>query len=165
MPATVYTYQAFRRKVVMEGEIVIRDVQVQWVEPGLDSPELQAKVKREIVERTGLKVRPDKLELVVHAVGPRELLGETKIFVAPPRPAAQAQVVLRRATASAEERQACFEFEEELEKRLEGSEIGFLDGNEVSPDQHDIFLYGPRKQPLLEWAKVAIAGREGWSIV
>ncbi|MFZ4509000.1 MAG: hypothetical protein ACOYON_15030 [Fimbriimonas sp.] len=153
-----------RCMVPVDGEPVRRELYATWTDPRRDSLEVRRSVLDAVVRQASLLKPPPVSSVEVHAVVPANLAPENKVTLEAPLPAARAKVVIRRLYSSEEDFAACQRFEEALEAKFEGSPIGYVDGNEVGDGEYDIYLYGPRKAPLVEAVEDAIRGAVGWSI-
>lgn len=138
-----------RALAVLNSEGADKDLFARWIEPGPDSEEVRKKILVDIRERAGA-VRLKKVNLRVEAVCRPDLAPDNCLELSAPLPSARAQVIVTFHPKNEADLKRCFDFEVALEKELEGSEFGYVDGNDIGGGEFRIFCLGPKKTPLKE---------------
>lgn len=161
---SVYEGRWPKVKLILDGVEKVCYVYVRWVDSRMDSHELWADIQSQVAKELGIKRLPRAEAFRLKSVLPRSFAGETEIDVSPALPSARSRVVLHALYKSQAELDLCFTFEELLDAHLEGSDIGFVDGNDVGGGEFQIYCHGPKKAPLLEKVKLFVGNDIRWKI-
>ena len=164
--ATMYMLSEEGLRLPIDGVPTRASLYVKWVDLRPDSVEVRADILAQVARRVGVDKLPRKVELQLTGVVPAEFAPETEIHVDKAMPNPRARVLAVYREYRAEDFDLCVRFEDGLAKLLGGTEIGFVDGNDIGGGECRVFCFGPRKAPLLEAVRgyVERAGDPRWCV-
>ncbi|MBC8066248.1 MAG: hypothetical protein H7Y17_15560 [Chlorobia bacterium] len=157
-----YFVSADRLKIEVGGKPVVKELYAEVLSSEPDSFQNRQRILRQVAERIGRPIlNPKAITIELNGVVRADLCDFKESFsLSDPLPAARAKVVVRLPcpTGDLAAFDRCAALEERLEAALEGSEIGFVDGNDCGQGEFSIYCYGPRKNALRERIQAFLDG-------
>lgn len=154
-----------RCRVVDAGSVCVRALRARWIDDRRDSVELRRQILVDVSTRCSILDPLPLTAITLECVVARAFAGEPSVSLEKPLPRARARVVISKRVTSEEELSECIEYEAQLSEAFAESEIGFVDGNEIGQGEFSIFLFGPRRVPLLHAVTLHIPAGSGWRIL
>lgn len=141
---------------VLNGKEKTIDFCARFVTEERDSVEMRERMIEDTLVKCRESFQPKKLtakQLSCEFKGayPPDFAPESSFNFWKSPPAARAKVTIIFSYEGFHQFDTYANIEVELEKSIDETEIGFLDGNEVGQGTYEIVLFGPRKKPLLDF--------------
>lgn len=150
----VYWLAANDVHVRRNGEKQRVDILARFIDSREDSPQVREELCARVAEQIGLKeLLASKCMIQVMAICPIKFAGEEYVEVERSLPYGRAKVRVVFRCEDSSQYESISNFEQHLEDSLAGTEVGYVDGNDVGMGEYCIYCHGPRKQPLVDYVR------------
>lgn len=134
------------------GQVVKKDLYASVLTPLSDSPRTRAEIFKSVLDRIdGVVLNPKGISISLGGMVRADLNVFTDSFdLSDPLPTARAKVVVRLncPVGDLQAYDGCVLLEEALDRELQSSKVGFVDGHDVGQGEFCIYAIGPKKKPL-----------------